>query len=113
MVAVGGEEFKWPQPAHHQLWSQQRSYFSPHSTAKTNKKSTFLRKMVSSSISDVVIASVYSEKTRLKNLMMMTMIIIMNKKLQCLAGHRNVSVMFCASKCLCSVDPLESGEVTS
>ena len=68
--------------------------------------------MVSSSISDVVIASVYSEKTRLKNLMMMTMI-IMNKKLQCLAGHRNVSVMFCASKCLCSVDPLESGEVTS
>ena len=34
---------------------------SPHSTAKINDKSTFLRKMVSSDVSDVVIASVHSE----------------------------------------------------
>ena len=30
---------------------------------------------------------------------------------QRLAGHRNVSVHFCACKCLFSVDPLEFGEV--
>ena len=63
--------------------------FSPHSTAKTNYKSIFLRKMVSSGISDVVIASEHSEKTHLKKLVMMMMmmkviiinisIIIMNK----------------------------------
>ena len=41
-------------------------------------KAHSLGRMVSSGISDVVIASVHSEKTRLKKLMMM-MIIIMNK----------------------------------
>ena len=56
---VGGrEEFKWRQPAHHQLWSQQVPHFSPHSTAKTNNKSIFLRKNGLSGINDVVIASV-------------------------------------------------------
>ena len=40
MVSVGGEEFKWCQAAHNQLWSQQGPHFSPHSTAKTNDKST-------------------------------------------------------------------------
>ena len=49
---MGGEEFKWRQPAHHKLWSQQGPHFSPHSTAK---------RIVSSGISDVVIASVHSE----------------------------------------------------
>ena len=75
---MGGEELKWRQLAHHQLMSQQGPHFSPHSTAKTKSG-----RMVSSGISDVVIASVYSEKTRLKKLMMMMMkiiiIIIMNK----------------------------------
>ena len=40
-VSVGREELKWRQPAHHKLWTQ---HFSPHSTAKINDKSTFLRK---------------------------------------------------------------------
>ena len=53
--------------------SSQGPYFSPRSTAKTNDKSTNLRK---NGISDVVTASVYSEKIRLKKLMMMKMIII-------------------------------------
>ena len=43
-VSVGGEEFQWRHPVHHQLWSQQRYHCSLHSTAKTNDKSTFLRK---------------------------------------------------------------------
>ena len=38
--------------------------------------------MVSSGISDVVFASVYCEKTRLKKLMIMIIIIIMNKSQQ-------------------------------
>ena len=51
-ISVGGEELKWRQLAHHQEeWS------------------------LYSDISDVVITSVYSEKTRLKKLMI---IIIMN-----------------------------------
>ena len=45
-----------------------------HSTAKTNYKST---KLVSSGISDVAITSVHYEKTRLKKLIMI-IIIIMN-----------------------------------
>ena len=39
-------------------------------------KAHFSGRMVSSGISDVAFASVYSEKTRLKKLMMMKMIII-------------------------------------
>ena len=73
---MGGEELKWRQLAHHQLMSQQGPYFSPHSKAKANDKSTNLRKNVSSCISDVEFALVYSEKTRLKKMIMI--IIIMN-----------------------------------
>ena len=62
---MGGEEFKWRQPGHHQLWSQQGPHFSPHSTAKANDKSTLLRKNIACrGISDVVISSVHSEKTQ-------------------------------------------------
>ena len=44
------------------VWSQQGPHFIPHSTAKTNDKSTFLRKNGLYKC-DVVIASVRSEKT--------------------------------------------------
>ena len=57
--------------------ASQGPYFSPHSTAKTNDKSTNLRKNVSSGRNDVVIASVHSEKTCLKKLMIMLIIIIL------------------------------------
>ena len=70
IVAVGGEELKWRQLTHNQLMSLQGPHFSPHSTAKTNDKSTNLRKNGIFGISDVVTASVYSEKTRLKRCMM-------------------------------------------
>ena len=62
MGGISGQE-KWHQLGHHKLWSQQGPHFSPYTTAKTNDKSKFLRKMVSSGISDVVIASVYSDKS--------------------------------------------------
>ena len=72
---MGGEELKWRQLKHNQLMSSQGRNFSPRSSAKTNDKSTNLRK--NGIYWYIVTASVYSEKTRLKKLiMMMKMIII-------------------------------------
>ena len=51
--------------------SQQGPHFSPHSKAKANDKGTISGTMVSSGISDIAFTSVYSEKTRLKKLMIM------------------------------------------
>ena len=65
---MDGDELKW-----HQLTHTQGPHFSPHSTAKTNAQIS--RRMASIGISDVVTALVYSEKTRLKKLMV---IMIMN-----------------------------------
>ena len=61
---MGGEDLKWHQLKHNQLMSSQGSHFSPRGNAKTNDKSTNLRKNGSIGISDVVTASVYSEKRR-------------------------------------------------
>ena len=61
---------------HNHLMSLQELHFSPHSTAKTNDKTQISGRMASICISDVVTASVNSEKTRLKKLMK---IIIINK----------------------------------
>ena len=74
---MGGEELKWNQLAHHQLMSQQKTHFSPHSKAKANYKAQISGKLVKNCISDVAIASVHSEKTRLKKMVMI--IISMNK----------------------------------
>ena len=87
-VSVGGEELKWRQL---QLINSQGRHFSPRSTAKTNVKSTITGRMASIGKSDVVSASVYSEKTRMKKLMMMKMIIIiisfMNKSQEMTVFH--------------------------
>ena len=50
-------------------------------------------RMISSDISDVVIASVHSEKTRLKKYMMIIIIIIMNKsqKTTVFSGHQKLT----------------------
>ena len=57
--------------------NQEGPHFSPHSKAKADYKSTNLRKIGNySGISDIAFASVYSEKTRQKKLIMI--IIIMN-----------------------------------
>ena len=58
--------------------SLQGPHFSPHSTVKTNDKSTNLRKndIYWYGICDVVTTSVYLEKTRLKKLMMMMMMMM-------------------------------------
>ena len=58
-----------PLLAHHQL-SQQRPHFSPHSTAKLFVKAQISGKLVINDISDVASASVHSEKTRLKKMIM-------------------------------------------
>ena len=74
---IGGRGgIKMASAKNNQLISSQRPHFSPRSPAKTNDKSTNLRKMASINISDVETASVYSEKTRMKKFMMMKMIII-------------------------------------
>ena len=74
-----------------QLMSSQGPHFSPHSTAKTNYKSTNLSKNGTLiAISDVVTASVYSEKTHMKKLMIMKLIIIiiiMNKSQETTVFH--------------------------
>ena len=59
---MGREELKWHQLKHNQLMRSQGPHFSPRSTAKTNDKSTISGRMASIGISDVVTASVYSEK---------------------------------------------------
>ena len=41
---MGGEELKWRQLTHNQLMSPQGPHFCANSTAKTNDKSTNLRK---------------------------------------------------------------------
>ena len=57
--------------------SSQGPHFSPRSTAKTNDKSTNLRKNgIHWYKCNVVTASLYSEKTRLKKLIMMIKMII-------------------------------------
>ena len=79
---MGWEEFKWQQPAHHQLWSQQSSkdFIIEHTVQlKPMIKAHFSGRMVSSGISDVVITSVHSEKNHLKKLMIMIIIFFMNK----------------------------------
>ena len=77
-LMVGMQKLKWRQLAHHQLMKQQGPHFSPHSKAKVNYKSINIKKLVNSRISDVATASVHSEKTSLKKLIMI-IIMIMNK----------------------------------
>ena len=86
---MGWEDLKWGELTHNQLVSPQGPHFSPHSTAKTNDKSTSLRKNGIYGISDVVTISVYLEKTSLKKLMMIMIIIIiiMNKSQETTVFH--------------------------
>ena len=77
-IGVGGNSgqgIKWRQLTHNQLMSPQGPHFSAHSPAKTNDKTQISGRMACIGISDVVTASIYSVKTRLKKLMM---IMIMN-----------------------------------
>ena len=73
---MGGEELKWHQLAHYQLMRQQGPHLVHPVQLKPMIKAQFSGSMVSCGISDVAFASVYSEKTRLKKLMMMKMMII-------------------------------------
>ena len=70
---MGGEELKWHQLAHIQLMSKHKDLIFVHTV---QLKPTVKAQMASIGISNVVTASVYSEKIHLKKLMM---IMIMNK----------------------------------
>ena len=72
---MDGEELKWRQLVHHQLMSQQGPQLVHTIKLKPIIKAQISGKMVSSGISDVAFASVYSEKTRLEK----CLIIIMKK----------------------------------
>ena len=93
MNGIGGRGgTKIASAKNNQLISSQGPHFSPRSTAKTNDKSTISGRMASIGISDVVTASVYSEKTRMKKLMIkmiIIIIIIMNKSQETTVFHRH------------------------
>ena len=77
---MGEEELKWRQLAHHQLMSQQGPHLIHTVKLKPIIKAQISGRMVSSGISDVAFTSVYSEKTRLKKLMIMIIIMNNNRK---------------------------------
>ena len=77
---MGGEELKWRQLAHHQLMSRKGLILVHTVKLKPILKAQISGKLVSSGISDVAIASAYSEKTRMKKLMIMIIIITSNRK---------------------------------
>ena len=84
---MGGEELKWHQLTHNQLMSPQGPHFCAHSTEvqiKPKIKVQISGKISHIGISDVVTASVYSEKTRLKKLML-----IMNKSQESMVFGRH------------------------
>ena len=72
-MLVGGEELKWCQLAHHQL---AKDFILVHTIQlKPMIKTHFSARMVSSGISDIAFASIHSEKTRLKKLIVIIIII--------------------------------------
>ena len=77
---MGGEELKWCQLAHHQLMSQQGPHLVHTVKLKPIIKAQMSGKLETIDISDVVTASVYSEKTRLKQLIMIIIIVTSNRK---------------------------------
>ena len=91
MVFVGIEELKWHQLAHLQLMNIRDLILVLTVQLKSMIKTRSSGRMVSSCRSDVVIASAYSEKTRLKKLMM-----IMNKSKEmivCSSSQKLTSAM--------------------
>ena len=73
---MGGEELKWRKLKHNQLMNSQGQHFSSAVQLKPTIKVQIPGRMASIGISDVVTASIYSEKTCLKKLMIMMKIII-------------------------------------
>ena len=69
---IGGQEGIKMTSASTPSANEPANHFSPNSTAKTNDKSTNLCK---NCINDVAFASVHSEKTRLKKLIVIIIII--------------------------------------
>ena len=85
---MGGEELKWCQLTHNQLMRPQGPHFCAHSTAKPTLKVQISGRMASIGISAVMTSSLYSDKTRLKK-----MILIMNKSQESnvFGGHQKLT----------------------
>ena len=83
-VSLGGEKFKWRQLSQ----SLNKGRFTLVHTEKLKPmiKGTISGRMLSSGISHVEFASVYSEKTRMKKCWIMIIIIIINEKRRCRDG---------------------------
>ena len=77
---MGGEELEWLQLAHHQIKSQQGLLLVHTVKLKPIIKAQISGKLITSGISDVATASVYFEKTRLKKMIMIIIIITSNRK---------------------------------
>ena len=79
LVGCTGGRGKLHQPGHHS-YGASKDFIVVHTVQlKQMIKAHFSGKLVSNGISDVVTASVYPEKTSLKNLMKMNIIIITEK----------------------------------
>ena len=72
-VTVGGEELKWHQLAHHQLRANEGLILVHTVKLKPIIKAQISGNLVTSGISDVAIAKVHSEKTRMKKMIVIIM----------------------------------------
>ena len=95
---MGREELKWHQLAHHKLMNEPaKDLILVHTVQlKPMIKAQISGRMVSSGINDVAFASIHSEKTRLKKLMMRMriMILLTMKKSQettVFSGHQKLT----------------------
>ena len=79
---MGVEELKWRQLAHHRLMSQLKDLTLVHTVQlKPMIKAHFSGRMAYIGICDIAFASVHSDKTRLKKLMMIMIIIKLEQKI--------------------------------
>ena len=71
--------------------SQQRPHISPHSKAKPIIKAQISGKLFTSGISDVAIASVYFELTRLKKMIMIFIIMNLSQEMTISGGCQKLT----------------------
>ena len=88
---MGGDELNWHQLTHNQLMSPQGPHLVHTIQLKPTIKAQVSGRMASIGISDVVTTSVYSEKTRLKKLMMIIMSMNKSQETTVFHGHQKLT----------------------
>ena len=87
---MGGEELKWRQLVHNQC--ARKDLILVHTVQlKPIIKAQISGKLISSGISDIAFASVYSEKTRLKELIMIIIIMSLSQEMTVFGGHQKLT----------------------